>query len=716
MSKSLEPALHDIFKLVDVQIFGLIGHEIKNPERLQELGLPIPSGATWQGIRGHMRGTADNADLFLLILADHAASGASRAYGPDIEKVPGSETVHKLWNPTASRPLERIGDIEGLRELVIFLEQEPGEEAFFKRYEKLLLDCPEDRGKPLDVVSLYVHSRLVGKFYRFFKAHTTTLHPTAPVTLEFAGRKATNAPRDAEGNWTIRWIYGEVGFDQEPIRARDLNVFPMLARRMEELAAKDNVLFYTSTQFLAVLPPGEDAAEDQETLQDLLGPLLKDGFHVGIEEARVPIRETFENPLPGVMRARARPGFEEKKRRAMQGLARIPDPKLRAEKTAEQEAKIEAKFEAKFPQGTLYPPDLPQRFGASICEVCQMEEGTVEWPKQHVLDTGQLCVKCQVIVQEEEWPPDPELLCEPCAAFLGDRLQEGVTKETLGPRCYALRQQGVRLAKLNRWTDEPGSRVIWLKVALDMPLLVKTLEELYNAYVQSINPELGPVDIRLSLVAEFQRDYEAFLEALNTAIVTHFGERNVEQVFALPGSAMPNDLFCVKVSSLKDALCLLKIYQDLVYPVTDNDARFFCTHRVHKTMPAPFFPAFAGRPASPIRVAVSCSHARFPFFQHWRLMQAGIERADVYVNVVGKGEINASLEALAPLLLKADFRQKRAFHTLAEIGKVSEQLARLKMHFRGDKDHQTYKSLREDLLPLGLSYQSILTLAKIMGD
>ena len=97
-------------------------------------------------------------------------------------------------------------------------------------------------------------------------------------------------------------------------------------------------------------------------------------------------------------------------------------------------------------------------------------------------------------------------------------------------------------------------------------------------------------------------------------------------------------------------------------------------------------------------------------------MRAGIERADVYVNVVGKGEITASLEALAPLLLKADFRRKRAFHTLAEIGKVSQQLARLKMHFRGDKDHWTYKSLREDLLPLGLSYQSILTLAKIMGD
>jgi hypothetical protein len=715
MNKSLEPALHDIFKLVDVQKFRLRGHGIENPERLEELGLPIPSGATWQGIRGH-HVRADNVDLFLLILADHAASGASRAYSPGIEKVISSETVHRLWNPAASRPLKRIGDIDGLRQLVTFLEQEPSEEAYFKRYEELLLDRAEDQGKPLDVVSLYVHSRLVGKFYRFFKEHTRILQPTAPVTLEFAGRKATNTPKDAEANWAIRWIYGEVGFDQEPIRARDLNVFPMLAQRMEELAAKDNVLFYTSAQFLAVLPPGEDAAEDRAALQELLESLLKDGFHVDIEEAHVPIRETFENPLPGVMRDRARPEFEKKKRRAIQGLAQIPDPKLRAEKIAEQEAKMQAGFEAEFPQDMVYPLDLPQRFGASICAVCQMEEGTVEWPKQHVLDTGQLCAECQVIVQEEEWPPDPELLCESCAAFLGDRLREGVTKETLGPRCYALRQQGIRLGKLNKWTDEPGSRVVWLKVALDMPLLVKTLEELYSAYVQSINPELGPVDVRLSLVAEFQRDYETFLRALNTAIVAHFGEGNVEQVFALPESAMPNDLFCVKVGSLRDALCLLKIYQDLMYPARAGGVRFFCPHQVHKTMPAPFFPAFAGRPASPIRVAVSCSHARFPFFQHWRLMRVGMERADVYVNVVGKGEITASLEALAPLLLKADFRRKRAFYTLAQIGRVSEQLAKLKMHFRGDRDRWTYKSLREDLLPLGLSYQSILTLAKIMGD
>jgi hypothetical protein len=719
MSRKLQPALHDIGKLVDTRALPIGEHYFENIGWLVSQGIMLPATDTWKGIIGH-HATPQDAEVFLLGLADHAASAASRAYDQEDKEsiehpVTTTETVHRLWRPDDRRSLKRLSDIERLQDLFDFLRSDPDDEAYLEKYAELLHQRPEDLRKPLDVASLYTHSRLVAKFYCLFKRHATVLKSTAPdLSLEFRGRKATNSPEDAEYNWQVWLTFGEVYFPQEPARARDLNVFNQLAMIMHCLAQQDEVLFCVSNQFLAILPSG---GEDSD-LRALLQPVLTEGFYAKIKQAKVFLKRDdplepsmYENPLPDVLRQRAIQAVEEQVQR---WSAKIPE-EIRLQKALERRRKLEANIEEQFPHKARYS-SLPSGFGASICEICQMEEGTVDWPKQYVLDTVDLCEHCRPMVEESGWPPDTVALCPNCLRAVGNWLEGRTGREVLGKRCYALRREGVRLKKLAQWTDQPRERVAWVRVVLDVPRLIESLDTLYAKYVDKVAPELiekyGKPDLRMSVVAEFQWDYEEFLRHFNAAVIEHFGQANVEQVFGQQTDAQVNDLLCVRLNRTRDLLCLLKLYQDLMWPFP---GKFFCRHRAHTCYAKPFFPAFVDLPASPVQLLVTSSRAHYPFFQHWRQMERERGRSDVYLQVVGSGELRASLRALGPMLSKAEWRNRRAFHTLAEIARLSEALARLRMHDRGDRQQWIYRRLRDDLLPLGLDYQSILTLVKIIG-
>jgi len=724
MSRELQPALHDISKLVDTEALPVGKHPFKNADWIVSQGITLPTTDTWKGIIGHHDKPQD-ADVFLLILADHAASAASRAYDQEDKQsiehpVTTTETVYRLWRPDDERPLKRICDVGGLRDLFDFLHGDPDDEVYLKEYADLLCQRSEDLRKPLDVASLYTHSYLVAKFYRFFKQHATVLQSTAPVTLEFRGRKASS-PKDAEHNWQVWLTFGEVYFPQEPARARDLNVFNRLATVMHRLAQQDEVLFCVSNQFLAVLPP----VDEGEALRTLLRPALDEGFYARVEQAQVFLNRNdkyvpsmYENPLPDVLRRRAIGMIEARAQRAVRNIS---NPEIRARVLIEKREQFTANVEEQFPRKALYPA-LREGFGASICEICQMEEGIVDWPKQYVLDTVKLCEHCRPIVEESSWPPDPVALCPDCLRSLGTWLEGRTGREVLGGRCYALRREGVRLKKLAQWTDQPQELVAWVRVILDVPRLIESLDTLYARYVSKVASDLiksyGKPDLRMSVVAEFQWDYEEFLRRFNAAVIEHFGEGNVERVFGRQTDAQVSDLLCVRINRRRDLLCLLKLYQDLIYPFSLGEGQrggFFCNHKAHRRYAEPFFPVFVDLPASPVQLIITASRAHYPFFQHWRQMERERGRSDVYLQVVGSGELRAPLRALGPMLLKAEYPHRRAFHTLAEIARLSEALARLRMHDRGDRQKWIYQRLRNDLLPLGLDYRSILTLVKIMG-
>jgi len=355
-------------------------------------------------------------ELFLLKLSDHAASATSRGLPPGVTKIPSSTTTRAVWNPGSVRPLQRIDQPKKLKELFDWLATDPTEEDFYARFKTELLNTPEDLYAPLNVVSLGTHVRLVSRFYHFFEKYVRQVS-TSPLMLELEGIQASRV-EDAERLWRLRVIQGEVLFAQEPARVRDLNIFEEVEAALLDLAQQTEILVTSSYQFLAVLPVLNDSSREQQMLNDLLSPVLQRGLYVHALEARIPVDtkatgeeaiDFYANPLPSGLKSRAVRNIERRFEGLRRGIQRAKDipPDVRAKREQEyqeKQAQSIAELDSTFPLHGVYP-SLPRTFGAAICEVCQMEQATVEWPKQDILDRGELCPKCAPRVQVTNWPP-----------------------------------------------------------------------------------------------------------------------------------------------------------------------------------------------------------------------------------------------------------------------------------------------------------------------
>ena len=186
------------------------------------------------------------------------------------------------------------------------------------------------------------------------------------------------------------------------------------------------------------------------------------------------------------------------------------------------------------------------------------------------------------------------------------------------------------------------------------------------------------------MVAEFNGDYEKFVTQIDEKLMAIYPETDREHL--MPG------FFCLKLKNDHEILDILKIFTKAI-----ND----------------YFPKFPELAISPIRIGISSSIAKFPFFEHWRVLDQ-FEDA-VFLHLVGHGDLKCSLKALPNVLSIAQMPGKSALHKLAEVATISEQLAKIKMSDRQDRDSRIYRELREKLLPYGLSHRSLITLARIAG-
>lgn len=271
-----------------------------------------------------------------------------------------------------------------------------------------------------------------------------------------------------------------------------------------------------------------------------------------------------------------------------------------------------------------------------------------------------ICEACRMAAASRQWQDDGDDLCE---------------------ICFSIREATTSLRNLARWEAEP---VAWVHISLDLDGLIRTCQDLYAEYLEGHGKSASAAEVRFSLVAEFQRDYDAFLHKVRGDVLSRFGSPNVELL--LPG------LLCAKLESNRDIMGILGIFNSSI---------------------GDFFPKFREVRSSPVRLGISCSAAKFPFFQHWRLLEELEE--DVLVHLTGRGEMRASLRALPEILTVAAMPNRSALHNLAEVAKISEHLARLKMRDGEDADGVSYRRLRERLLPFGLTHRGLLTLAKIAG-
>ena len=307
------------------------------------------------------------------------------------------------------------------------------------------------------------------------------------------------------------------------------------------------------------------------------------------------------------------------------------------------------------PEFDILYPVLDASLAPPLCEICQMKQATRVWPDDYMALKG---------AEAEVGGGGRDLLCE---------------------TCFSIRSRPSKLQKLAHWDEWAAGDVIWIRFGLDFFRLRTILGKLYLDYLRSFDPHTPEekASVRFSLIAEFQHDYESCLADMRNRIIQKFGGERVEQI--LP------DLFCIQAQAGTDAFVVLRCFLDSMNG---------------------FFPAFLGDVGSPLKVSLAYAGVKHPFFEIWRHWQA--QEDELEIVAVGHGRLQLELRHLEKFLRLADhpFRQS-ALHNLAEISRVSQQLAELRFRSAEEKgERETFARLKE-FLPLGLTFDGILTLAKL---
>jgi len=145
--------------------------------------------------------------VFLVRVADRMASSVSRSLKRKYPVVFENNAVSKLWSPHTER-IELISSENDFKNLIKFTNNFQNKEQFFQKFRKELLKRPEEFKPPKNITSLFTHSRLVGKLYRFFEANTKEV---SVGIISFKGSSA-NSLKYAMNNWNIKIVNGELNF------------------------------------------------------------------------------------------------------------------------------------------------------------------------------------------------------------------------------------------------------------------------------------------------------------------------------------------------------------------------------------------------------------------------------------------------------------------------------------------------------------------------
>lgn len=662
----LVPEIHDILKLC--KNTGLPGAEEKvSPHSYPHLVYNYNKieNSTWEGICKHHHGNdfeifPDSPSLFLLDMADSLAASTSRVKIPNIGT---NDVIFKLWKNYSEnvkntspyfRPLN-------LNEILEFVRKSPKKEDYFKAYHDYLIQRAEDAKLGANITSLYTHSVLTGKFYRILKAAGYSISDD----LLKDKKTLVRAYNDKGQNWTLNVVKYQIKFAQKPFRVKDLNIFNILQNLRDELEEKwnDFVLFTTYNEFLLVLPP--------KTNNDFLRSFLfKYGFWFEFVRKTYKLKDpdpntknlnpTIEklNPDPEKLKKDAKLAIEKKKndqkKSLVSQLSQIPEERRKEirknikkgyEKTLNDlernwEIKIEKeKNNGSFEEGNEYR-ELLSEIKPPICEICQMAPA-----------------ECTRIDDKS-----------------------GI-KEELCKYCWKIQEKGERHTKLAKWTYEEDIKTAWVKISLNFDKLIVALGELYIEYLKDLkipDPE-EKVEIRFSVLSEFQFDYKSFLKQLNKKIVSEFNEENIEKIL--------DDFFCIKIDNLSEIIKILRLYNSFIDDL---------------------FPKFKETTESPIKLVISESPVKFPFFEHWKYLEN--PKNDVDIKLIGKGEMEIKLSKLEDLL-HLKLGDKAALHKLAKIAETSKELVYMEIVSKEGK--RNHPDLQKAIFSNGFEISDILTYIKI---
>lgn len=331
---------------------------------------------------------------------------------------------------------------------------------------------------------------------------------------------------------------------------------------------------------------------------------------------------------------------------------------------------------------TRFGPDPPDQILPPICEVCEMAAGTLRWPADYLLSRGDLQGETISLLRSR---PLREIkyvdIPESDQPKLGEWIEEW-SEEYLCGQCFSLRRNAQPLSKLKEWRE---GVVAWVHIHLSFGDLNLSLEKLQAEYArQALGgplPAGSTLPVRIPILVDFTADFDAFLEAWRNEVVSHFGAERVEQV--------DGNILCVKLLERREALLLLMI---------------------HSRLMGEFFPKLVDTGSKAIRIAVSTSSPKHPFFAHWRFLER--PASAVCVQLVEAGQASIPLNRLRQTLKIVEEGNRGAYHRLRKIVETSRKLAELVMSDVDDRDRSLFEQLRK-IMPLGIDFESLMTLANL---
>lgn len=330
MTEELIPEMHDIGKLTNKK------------HNFEDLGIDLKT-RTWRGILEHHCSEGfdkypTSLDTFVLCIADSLAAAVSRPLrGIGQHAV---YNVHKLWNPPREKiTVPPIRTDKGVQEILNFIATKSSADEFFKKYGMMLRERTEDAHPGCNITTLYTHSKLTGQFYRILMSIRDKQIENTNINGKTKG-EVSNLINKARNTWKLTVLKCKIHFPQNPVRAKDMNVFKILENFVGDIKTKfqDSVIFSTSNELLLVSPL------ESNVLEYIKGRTKEFGFWLDVNQ---------ENQL-------------------IRGL------------NLEKIRKAHSEY-----------PDLLPEVEPPICEVCQIRKASKEIVKEDV--TEHLCEKCSGI-------------------------------------------------------------------------------------------------------------------------------------------------------------------------------------------------------------------------------------------------------------------------------------------------------------------------------
>lgn len=341
-----------------------------------------------------------------------------------------------------------------------------------------------------------------------------------------------------------------------------------------------------------------------------------------------------------------------------------------------------------------YTPLPPQEIQPPLCEGCQMAYGEKRWPAEFLMERDDLTPETKETLQQISWK---NLRIEDIASADRFKLTEWLeewAEEELCPRCFAIRKTAGSLTRLASWQSGIAA---WVYITIDFNILIDTLKLLHQNYIKSMpqfipdfkidsNLNLNDLPVRYPLLLDFIESYQLFINELFGEIQNTFGNDDTERI--------DNELICLRFDTSDKVINLLTVYQKL-------------TERYFPKFVKPDFQINC-----PIRLGISISSVKHPFFAHWRFLEHPKE--EISIQLVGSGIANIKINQLGGILNTLDQSNRHTLHRLHEIAQTSKVLANLVLKDKYDRDSKKFEKLRE-ILPLGLDFESLLILVNLAG-